>query len=587
MDEEGKFKQTHCIVQDITKRKRTENELRESERSKAVFLTNLPGMAYRCDNDENWTMRFVSDGAKSLTGYEASDLIENNVISYNDVISKEYHDIVKRDWDKAISKKMAYKGEYEIITKQGKPKWVLEWGEAVYNQQDELIALEGIIIDISDRKELESEIKFSNEHNTLTALHNLKYLREILENETKKDAELNRALVSINLNNMNFVSMNYGFIYSQHLIMKIANHLNEYRGEKAQLFHIYENNFTYLIKGYKSVDELRYFCENIVEMLESFLSSERIYGGIGVVELKHETNIDVNEYLKYLLVASEKSVENENAFGLVFYDLDLEKEIIRQQEIGHELQTIINSETAEGLVLHFQPIIDAKTNKIVSFEALSRINSERIGFVSPIEFIPIAEKTKLIIPLGDHIITKSFEFLNKLKYLGQDDMKVSINVSITQIMSDDFVKRFISKVSDMNVKPENIEIEVTESIFYGNSQEINRILKLLKDRGMKIAIDDFGTGYSSLSRERDLMVDILKIDQSFIRRLEEINESEAITSDIISMGHKMGHIVIAEGVETQYQLDYLKDHNCDWIQGYLISKPLAEKEAIEFISNHK
>ena len=166
-------------------------------------------------------------------------------------------------------------------------------------------------------------------------------------------------------------------------------------------------------------------------------------------------------------------------------------------------------------------------------------------------------------------------------------MSVSINVSITQLISDDFTKRFISKMSDMNVNPNNIEIEVTESIFYGNSQEINRILTLLKSRGIKVAIDDFGTGYSSLSRERDLMVDILKIDQSFIKRLEDLEDKDAITADIISMAHKLGHIVIAEGVEQLYQLDYLKRHQCDWIQGYYFSKPLAEKEAIEYISNFK
>ncbi len=587
LNEAGEFKQTHCIVQDITLRKQTEKELRESERSKTVFLSNLPGMAYRCVNDDNWTMKFVSDGSKELTGYAAEELIDNKVIAYNDVISREYQESVKRDWEVSINKKIAYKGEYEIITKEGKPKWVLEWGEAIYNQENELEALEGIIIDISDRKELESEIKFSSEHNQLTALHNLNYLRNILENETEEDAKLNRALVSINLSNINAVSMNYGFVYSQHLIMKIANHLDENKGNKAQFFHTYENRFTFFVKDYKDSEELRYFCENVIEILETFLSSERITAGVGVVELKHEYPVEIEENLKYHMLTSERAVEDENEFGLVFYDTDLEISVIRQQEIEHELQAIINSETAEGLVLNFQPIIDIKRNKIKSFEALSRINSKKLGLISPLEFIPIAEKTKLIIPLGDQIIMKAFNFLNKLQYLGQEDLRVSINVSITQLMSEDFAKRFISKMSDMNVNPNNVEIEVTESIFYGNNQEINRILKLFKSRGIQIAIDDFGTGYSSLSRERDLNVDILKIDQSFIRQLEMLNENEVITADIISMAHKLGHIVIAEGVENEDQVEYLKRHDCDWIQGYYFSRPLLEKDAITYITEFK
>lgn len=586
-DENGEFLQTHCIVQDITQRKRIETELRESERSKSVFLSNLPGMAYRCNNDADWTMKFVSDGAEDLTGYKAEELIDNKVITYNDVISKDFQEIVKQNWDRAVINHVAYKGEYEIITKEGKPKWVLEWGEAVYNDNKELEAIEGIIIDITDRKALASEIKFSNDHNQLTALHNLNYLRQVLEHESEKDAKLNRALISINLNNLNSVSMNYGFVYTQHLIMKIANRLDEYKNSNTQLFHTYEYRFAFFIKDYKNSEELRYFCENVIEILETFLSSERINAGIGVVELKHEYPIDIEENLKYLMLTSEKAIEKENAFGLVFYDTELEISVIREQEIERELLYIVNSENANGLVVHFQPIIDIKNNKIASFEALSCIQSERLGFISPLEFIPIAEKSKLIIPLGDKIITRAFEFLNQLKYLGQDDMKVSINVSITQLMSDDFAKRFFSKISDMNVNPNNIEIEVTESIFHGNNQEINRILALLKSRGVTVAIDDFGTGYSTLSRERDLMVDILKIDQSFIKKLEFLDDNESITADIISMAHKLGHIVIAEGVEKECQLDYLKQHGCDWVQGYYFSKSLAEKEAIEYISKFK
>ncbi len=585
-DQNGHFKQTHCIVQDITLRKKAENELKESERSKAVFLSNLPGMAYRCNNDENWTMKFVSEGAYTLTGYHPDELIDNKQIAYNDVISLDYQQVVKDEWDKAVAQQIAYKGEYEIVTKTGQKKWVLEWGEPIYNDQNEIIALEGIIIDISDRKDLETEIQYSNSHYALTGLHNLRFLKSILESESLKDIQATRAIVGVNLNNINFVSRQYGYSFSQQLIIKVAKHLSEYVNPKIKLFHTSENAFAFYVKEYKDMEELNYFCDTLVEMLETILVSERFNVGIGILELKKNTKINIDESLKNILLASEKAMEMDHRISYCFYNEEFERNVIRELSIQHELEAIINSEKGEGLMLNFQPIMDIQTNKIHGFEALARIESNHFGVISPLEFIPIAEKTKLIIALGEHITTKAFEFINRLKYLGHDHLVVSINVSLTQLMSEHFAKRFVAKITDMNVDPQNIEIEVTESVFASNNLEVNQVLADLKRTGISIAIDDFGTGYSSLSRERDLMMDVLKIDQSFIRRLKSEDDMDSITSDIISIAHKLNHTVIAEGVENQFQLDYLTKHSCDKVQGYLFSKPLKDVDAIAFLKDN-
>lgn len=583
---DGSFKQTHCIIQDISLRKETEAELKESERSKAVFLSNLPGMAYRCNNDTNWTMKFVSAGAYALTGYTSEELINNKLIAYNDIISKDYQSIVKDDWVKAVENNVSYKGEYEIITKEGSPKWVLELGEPIYNAKHEIEALEGIIIDISDRKDLETEILFSNSHDPLTGLHNLSFLKSMIETDTLVDTKLNRALISINLNRINFVSMQYGYTYTQNLIVKIAQHLKDYNTKKFRLYHTHENRFTYFVKDYEDKVELQYFCENIIEMLKSLLVTERFDVGLGVIEFKVENNIDFDEILKNLTYASEIALEEDNAFGYCFYDEELERKVVREQYIQTELENIINSENAVGLVLNYQPIIDIRNSKIVAFEALARIQSQRLGAISPTEFISIAEKTKLIIPLGEQITIKAFEFIKKLNNAGLYDLMVSINVSVIQLMSENFNRRFISKMTDMHIDPKNIEIEVTESIFSGNMNEVNRILGELRHTGISIAIDDFGIGYSSLSRESELQVDVLKIDQSFIRALEHQDEEASITSDIISMAHKLNNIVVAEGVETDKQLEFLKHHHCDYIQGYYFSKPLTESDALEYLNKH-
>ncbi len=267
---------------------------------------------------------------------------------------------------------------------------------------------------------------------------------------------------------------------------------------------------------------------------------------------------------------------------MCFYDKELEERIFRREIIQQELSQIAMGTGKDRLFLQYQPILDLHENRICGFEALARYRSDELGLVSPLEFIPIIEKTKHIIPIGSIIAEKACAFVNKLRSRGQETLSVAINVSVIQLLSRGFVEQFLGTIAEMQVDPEHIIIELTESAFSSNFAEINRILGQLRDQGIKSCIDDFGTGYSSLSRERELSVNCLKIDKSFIDKVMLIRSEETITSDIISMGHKLGHSVVAEGVEHEEQLAYLRSHGCDKVQGYLISKPLDEQAALEF-----
>ena len=275
-------------------------------------------------------------------------------------------------------------------------------------------------------------------------------------------------------------------------------------------------------------------------------------------------------------------------FEISFYDDELEATINRERDIVEALNAIVmDINTTDELFLQYQPIINLSTDSIIGFEALARLRTEKYGLVSPLEFIPIAEKRKLIIPIGEMVLVKALRFLNKLKERGYDDIRVSINISVVELLNPDFINRFFDLIRHMQVNPRNIGIEITESVFITDSNSINHIIEKLKKAGLHIAIDDFGTGYSSLSREKELEVDSTKIDKYFIDRLLHTDLSKAITCDIISMSHKMGHTTIAEGVEDHVQLQYLREHGCDKVQGYLISKPLDEKDAIEFLDKYE
>lgn len=573
-----------CLVQDITSRKEAEMALIESERSKSVLLSHLPGLAYRCNLDREWTMQYVSAGCYDLTGYAPESLLYNRDLSFNDLIAPEYRETLWKEWERILSEKLPFRHEYEILTAQGERKWVLEMGEGIYDKDGNVEALEGIVLDITELKRVENNLRYASEHDVWTGLYNRRYLENLLAEDAKTPLSTKRALVAINLNAVHLLSRTYGFHYSQDLIKKVADALKEHCNPDRMLYNTYENRFVYYIKNYRDKKELEEFCRIISSTLESILTIERTGGGIGVIEINDHNKDDVEQLLKNLLIVSERAVNAyENNFAYCFFDADMEAQIQREEEINHELTQITSGEDDGGFFLQYQPIVSLKTNQICGFEALARIKSKKLGLIPPLDFIPIAEKTKLIIPLGEKVILKALQFLKTLNDCGYDTINVSINISAIQLLRNDFIDSLFKVINALQVNPSNICLEITESIFASNYQEINRILGKLKSCGIKIAIDDFGTEYSSLARERELNVNCLKIDKSFIDKLLYLNEEEAITSDIISMAHKLGHCVIAEGIEHEVQKQYLENNGCDKIQGYLIGKPMYEKEAIELL----
>lgn len=571
-----------CLIEDISQRKAAEASLKESERSKSVLLSHLPGMAYRCKYDRDWTMQYVSDGCFELTGYAPESLINNRDLSYNDLITPEDSDLLWNEWKSILEKRLPFKYEYEITTAGGARKWVLELAEGIFDRQGEVEALEGLVIDISDRKEIENILRYNIDHDRWTGLYNRSYLENLLVSDAKKGYNEKRAVLGINLSAVQQLTTTYGFYYTQAIVKKIVDALIIHCTEKRQLFNTYENRFVFYVKDYIDTNELLEFSMTIAATLDLLLNKERIGYGIGITEIGMDNELDVNILFKNLLIASEKAINNyDKGLGACFYDTDMEREIIREQDIKNELAKIAAYENNGGLFLQYQPILDLKSNQICGFEALARLMTENYGLVSPLEFIPLAEKTKLILPMGRKVLLQAFCFLNKLKGKGYDKISISVNISAIQMLTDGFTNDLLKMIKEMNVCPDNIGIEITESVFSSSYEEINHILGELKDAGLHIAIDDFGTGYSTLAREQELNVDCLKIDKYFIDKLLEVHSDKAITADIISIAHKLGHYVIAEGVEHEKQKEYLLNNGCEMIQGYLVARPLDEDAAIE------
>lgn len=573
-----------ALFQDITEKKLIEERLIESERSKETLLSHLPGMAYRCSYDREWTMWYVSAGCLMLTEYEPDSLIDNRDLSFNDLIAPEYRQILWLEWERATKRRESFSHEFEIITKSGNRKWVLEMGQAVYDENGEVEALEGIIIDVSDRKAIEDILKFNNDHDRWTGLLNRDVLERMLQKDMSGAKTGKRALININLTLMQTLTTKFGFHYAQSITNKVARSLQSICGADRVLFITYDNRFVVYIRNYRDRAELDVFLVTLRQSLESILLIERVGGGIGVLELDPKTSRSADEILMDVLITSEIALRNSYGdFPVRFFDAEVQKGIIREKTIEEELVLIETDTQDSGLSLVYQPILDLRTNRITGFEALARLQSRTFGLVSPLEFIPIAERTKQIIPIGYKVFSRAFHFLKKLEENGFGDISVSVNVSVIQLLKQGFLEDLLALVEEMDAAPENIGIEITESAFSGNYTEINRILAALKKTGMRVYIDDFGIGYSSFARESELNVDCLKIDKYFVDKLLLNDAQNAITLDIISIAKRMNHGTVAEGVEHEKQIDLLKAYGCEKAQGFLISKPLPDDAAIEIL----
>jgi len=298
--------------------------------------------------------------------------------------------------------------------------------------------------------------------------------------------------------------------------------------------------------------------------------------------VKSEGPYDSTRMLREALIAlNATSVTNR----IQFFNEHLEEILLERDAIESELKLAISS-APNGLSLVFQPIIESGSGKIRSFEALARLTSQKLGMISPLTFIQIAEQRQLIIPLGKKILSLACDFIATLQSSGYDSISVAVNISAIQLMHESFVPDLVSLLREKGVQNQNLELELTESVFTQDMELLSNQLSTIRTMGIRISIDDFGTGYSSLSRLGTLPIDTLKLDKQFVDKLQN-NEAQArgLASDIISMAHHIGKVVVAEGVEEQEQRSILTNMECDLLQGYLFSKPIPAQYALKLLES--
>lgn len=422
-------------------------------------------------------------------------------------------------------------------------------------------------------------------HDALTGLPNRLYLKEYLDAEMEKahDGEAAGAILFIDLDDLKMINDTFGHSYGDSVIIKAGAYINVAAGEKAMVARIGGDEFLVVLPGEVDREKVKNVADDIVKLLERDyevgVSSSYLSASVGIALYPEDggTAQDILKNADLALYAAKRSGKNTARF----YESTMQKSAYENMIIKQGLREAIRR---NELSLRYQPLVDALTSSVVSFEALLRWTSPELGSVPPGRFIPLAEESDSIQIIGKWVFCEACRFARSLSEIGRSDIRVSVNVSPRQLAADDFVP-FIREAIDMaGIKPNQLEIEITENALISSMEESSPKLRDLRTLGVHLSLDDFGSGYCSLIYLKKLPVESLKIDKSFIDEIESDEVQLRFLNSIVNMAHIQRLRVVAEGVETQAQLDRLRDCQCDVIQGYLFSRPLPAEAAMSLLN---
>ncbi len=443
----------------------------------------------------------------------------------------------------------------------------------LFNQNKQLLEYN------QDMKENEEKLNYLAFFDVLTELPNRKMIINRLDIliTLSMEKKMKFAMIFIDLDNFKRINDSMGHHAGDLLLQEVALRLKAVIHPDDMLGRLGGDEFALIIQRQLEEDEIVTYLESLrKEILKKFYIEKTELTisasfGISVYPRDGDNSTDL---LKCSDTAMYK-VKEDGKNGVQFFNKEMKDRIFMRMELEKRLlESIENDE----LYLVYQPQYRSDTKKLRGFETLIRWNSPELGFVSPVTFIPVAEETKFINQMGRWILRTACKKFKELQDKYHFNAILSVNISAVQIMEPSFVHMIIGILNETGVHPYNLEIEITESIFISSMDYVIDVLNQLKNIGINIALDDFGTGYSSLSYLQMLPIDTLKIDKVFIDSIIGQGKDKHIVGPIISLVHQMDISVVAEGVEDTTQLDYLREHNCDCIQGYIWGKPLNEDE---------
>jgi diguanylate cyclase (GGDEF)-like protein/PAS domain S-box-containing protein len=536
-----------------------------------------------CDKNRNIT--YINPSFTRMTGYSQTDLQDKtpNVLSSG----RQSRDFYKTMWSD-INEKGHWQGEIWNKRKDGKE--YLEWLSitAIVDKNNELTHYTAFFTDITEQYRAKEKLKYQDSYDGLTKVANKKSLftfieRSVIQYLDHPECSTPAALLVIDIDLFKKFNSLYSYAFGDEVLIQVANRLQSIIRASDIVARTSGDNFALFVNHLVNQDSIVHFVDKVTQAFnQPFIIDGiniKVTLSIGIAYFKRDAQ-DVHRLFEKAEQAMFSAKDNgRNSYE--FFSQKLSDQASTEEAFKLSLESAIDNDEFSTV---YQPIVSLKEQSVTKFEVLVRWNHKGI-WISPVQFIPIAEKFGLISKIGDLVLNKACLELKKLKQIGFTDIVFNINRSIYEFSTGDDEALWLDTIKKYDISPDSICFELTESVL---APENNRCITLLNDlqsAGCKIALDDFGTGYSSLNYLRRFPINTLKIDKSFISDMTKVQGDVVLVSAIISMAKALSIEVVAEGVELKQEVDILISLGCDYIQGYYFSKPIAPELVPHFLTD--
>lgn len=531
--------------------------------------------------DENFNYIEVNPKYEQLTGLDKQSILNKQLFEITKQNKQHHHNFHLSILD-TLYEEQEYEGEFQETYNSEKSCFLWIHINAVKDELDRVINYIGIVSDQTERKHQEQRLSYLTNYDTLTDLPNRFYYQQQLHQYLVNEASIQHlAVIRLNIDRFRTLNELLSNQAGNELLKQVAQRLRISNIDALLVAHLSADDFAIIYEMSPLHPPIHQLCSNIVEAFsQPFYIAEQEYLvsiSIGVaIYPEHGRQVDnLNTHAEQALTEAKRLGGN----TIRYYSNERANFVAQYTDLELDLRkALLNNE----LVVYYQPKITAHNCQINGFEALIRWQHPTKGLIMPSIFIPLAESTSLISDIGRFVLHEAAKQLNAWQKLGFSHINIAVNIVAQQILRGQLLHDIDEVLTAYAISGKNLELEITESAFLENTESVKTVLHALKERHISIALDDFGTGYSSLAYLTEYPIDILKIDRAFISKIGNPKQ-DAIVNAMIAMGKAIGLKVVAEGVETEHQRDYLKRQECDILQGYLYAKPLTALHATEYL----
>ncbi len=562
------------VARDITERRRAEEALRESEEKYRDLVENINEVIYALD--ANGLVTYVSPAVEQIGGYSASEVIGH---SFAEFIHPDDLPSLLESFQRTVAGNPE-PSEYRVLTKSGEVHWVRSSSRPVYDG-DRITGLRAVLMDITERRKADETISYLAHHDALTGLPNRVLFMDRLDlalAQARRSGEM-LAVMSLDMDRFKAVNDTAGHSGGDQVLRSVGEQLARLVREGDTAARVGGDEFALLLPAIPALED----ATTIAERVLAELRGPRLVAGR---ELQLTTSIgiaihpDDGQDAETMLRNADAAMYQAKEQGRNNYQLfapSMNTCIAERLALESGLRRALDR---REFVVHYQPKANIASGRIVGAEALVRWQHTERGLVLPGEFIPLAEQTGLIVPLGEWVLRTACAQNKAWQEAGFPPLRVSVNLSMRQFLQSDLVQMVARALHETGLAPRYLELEITESVASQQPDVAILVLRQLREMGVHISVDDFGTGYSSLNYLKRFPIHTLKIDRSFVNELTTDPNDVAIASAIITLAHSLNLDAIAEGVETEEQLAFLKQRQCDEFQGFLLAKAVPA-EALE------